>query len=508
MICVCSTSKKDRQMGSVACGVRCLNRIVKIECGKSCPCDLFCTNKNFQKKNNADIKTFKTDQKGWGVKANVKINANVFIIEYVGEVIDEDEFKKRMKIYIKEKSECFYTMELTKGIFVDSTKRGNISRFFNHSCDPNCEAIKWEVDNKLRIGLFSKRTIAANEELTFDYKLENVGKVPQECFCGSEKCNGKLGKSNYKFKCGFDLEDNSSNEKIIQTGQERSFNIDLFPETICILVNSIMDVFSPQLRKFCFLEPISVIRCLSCVLNLNLSLFSSLNLLNVCPLQKVELRNQVQQLSDENWDLHGNKHVWFVDEKPSFTELFRYAEYQAKLLEDEKKTKNASNVKANNQEKTSSASLKKIKFCMNLCLSDKKMWANQLKELEKLPPFMHAISDLKAPNIQLKVPGCRTPGHKPEDTFYSIDLNIGPGDCEWFSVDGLYMPDIEALCNRNNVNIMDSWWPNLIELQEERIPVNRFFQKAGDIVCLNKNCVHWVQSVGWCNNVKWNINLG
>jgi SET domain-containing protein len=33
----------------------------------------------------------------------------------------------------------FYIMELDPGIFVDGKKKGNLSRFINHSCDPNCE---------------------------------------------------------------------------------------------------------------------------------------------------------------------------------------------------------------------------------------------------------------------------------------------------------------------------------------------------------------------------------
>jgi hypothetical protein len=33
----------------------------------------------------------------------------------------------------------FYIMELDSGIYVDGREKGNLSRFINHSCDPNCE---------------------------------------------------------------------------------------------------------------------------------------------------------------------------------------------------------------------------------------------------------------------------------------------------------------------------------------------------------------------------------
>lgn len=37
----------------------------------------------------------------------------------------------------------FYIMELETGLYVDGKKKGNLSRFINHSCDPNCELSVW-----------------------------------------------------------------------------------------------------------------------------------------------------------------------------------------------------------------------------------------------------------------------------------------------------------------------------------------------------------------------------
>ena len=45
------------------CGVTCINRGVKIECGKNCRCGNRCQNNNFEKKNNAALQPFKTDSK-------------------------------------------------------------------------------------------------------------------------------------------------------------------------------------------------------------------------------------------------------------------------------------------------------------------------------------------------------------------------------------------------------------------------------------------------------------
>lgn len=51
---------------------------------------------------------------------------------------------------------------------------------------------------------------------------------------------------------------------------------------------------------------------------------------------------------------------------------------------------------------------------------------------------------------------------------------------------------------------MGSWWPNLEDLYEANVPVYRFIQRPGDLVWLNTGTVHWVQAIGWCNNIAWN----
>ena len=50
-----------------------------------------------------------------------------------------------------------------------------------------------------------------------------------------------------------------------------------------------------------------------------------------------------------------------------------------------------------------------------------------------------------------------------------------------------------------------SWWPVLEDLYRSNIPVYRFIQRPGDLVWINAGTVHWVQAVGWCNNIAWNV---
>lgn len=84
-------------------------------------------------------------------------------------------------------------MSLTKSEFVDATKKGNLGRFCNHSCNPNCFVDKWVVGDKLRMGIFAERHIQAGEELVFNYNVDRYGADPQPCYCGEPNCSGFIG---------------------------------------------------------------------------------------------------------------------------------------------------------------------------------------------------------------------------------------------------------------------------------------------------------------------------
>lgn len=63
-------------------------------------------------------------------------------MEYVGEVVDPKDFKRRAKEYSKDKNRHYYFMALKSDQIIDATMKGNVSRFINHSCDPNAETQK------------------------------------------------------------------------------------------------------------------------------------------------------------------------------------------------------------------------------------------------------------------------------------------------------------------------------------------------------------------------------
>jgi SET domain-containing protein len=43
------------------------------------------------------------------------------------------------------------------------------------------------------MGIFTKRAIEANEELTFNYNVDRYGHDAQVCYCGEPNCVGFIG---------------------------------------------------------------------------------------------------------------------------------------------------------------------------------------------------------------------------------------------------------------------------------------------------------------------------
>ncbi|KAL7060933.1 hypothetical protein AAHC03_010125 [Spirometra sp. Aus1] len=162
---------------------------------------------------------------------------------------------------------------------------------------------------------------------------------------------------------------------------------------------------------------------------------------------------------------------------------------------------------------------KVIRFGTNCDLSDERKWFPQLHELTKLPTFFRVTSasnmlshvgypllGMNTVQLYMKVPGSRTPGHQENNCFCSVNINIGPGDCEWFAVPEQYWGAVYHLAELHGVDYFTgAWWPDLEELRRERIPLYRFIQRPGDLVWINSGTVHWVQAIGWCNNIAYNV---
>ncbi|XP_052414148.1 lysine-specific demethylase 6A-like isoform X4 [Carassius gibelio] len=302
----------------------------------------------------------------------------------------------------------------------------------------------------------------------------------------------------------------------------------LNPPTPSIYLENKRDAFFPPLHQFCTnpSNPVTVIRGLAGALKLDLGLFSTKTLVEANPEQLVEVRTQLCQPADENWDASGQRKQWRCESIRSYTTIAKYAQYQAASFqeslreENEKKgQKELSDSEMTSSETRHKGPFKQVKFGTNIDVSDEKKWKLQLQELSKLPAFArvvsagnllshvgHSILGMNTVQLFMKVPGSRTPGHQEHNNFCAVNINIGPGDCEWFAVPEPYWGVMSEFCEKNNINFLKgSWWPNLEDLYEANVPVYRFIQRPGDLVWLNTGTVHWGQAIGWCNNIWWNV---
>ncbi|CAA0814687.1 Histone-lysine N-methyltransferase ASHR3 [Striga hermonthica] len=175
---------------SIECSDSCVCRVQCISCSKACRCSKNCSNRPFQKVKRIQI--VKTEKCGWGVLAAESISEGDFVIEYVGEVIDDTMCERRLWDMKDQEAQNFYMCEINKDFVIDATFKGNASRFLNHSCAPNCKLEKWLVEGEVRVGVFASRSIRAGEALTYDYRFVQFG--PEvECCCGARNCSGHLG---------------------------------------------------------------------------------------------------------------------------------------------------------------------------------------------------------------------------------------------------------------------------------------------------------------------------
>jgi histone-lysine N-methyltransferase SETD1 len=130
---------------------------------------------------------------GWGVYAEMPINMGDMIIEYRGEIIGNAVADKREIEYEKAKMDD-YMFRMDSFTVCDATMLGNVARYINASCSPNCTTQIITAGEKKRIVIYAKRDIYRGEELCYDYKFSYESDQTKriQCKCGSPACRGFL----------------------------------------------------------------------------------------------------------------------------------------------------------------------------------------------------------------------------------------------------------------------------------------------------------------------------
>lgn len=137
---------------------------------------------------------------GYGVFAEVAFPPEARVVEYKGKRITHAQADRKYDGTLDSGHTFLFT--LNDKYIVDANEGGNIARWLNHSCDPNCESeIVVDIngdEKKDRVFIQTMRAVKPGEELTYDYGI--VLDVPHTkrlkqlwaCKCGSEHCTGTM----------------------------------------------------------------------------------------------------------------------------------------------------------------------------------------------------------------------------------------------------------------------------------------------------------------------------
>ncbi|PGH21481.1 hypothetical protein AJ80_03149 [Polytolypa hystricis UAMH7299] len=178
------------------------------ECNGLCLCGKNCWNRVTQKGSPLRFEVFQTRNRGSGLRSRDSIQAGQFIEFYLGEVITKQEADRREAATSPgDPTSYFFNLdhfsEDDDMYVVDGRKYGSVTRFINHSCNPNCKMFvvqQHHSDQKLyNLAFFALKDIPAGKELTFDYcpnwKTEmdkTMDPNAVKCLCGESNCRGQL----------------------------------------------------------------------------------------------------------------------------------------------------------------------------------------------------------------------------------------------------------------------------------------------------------------------------
>jgi hypothetical protein len=134
-----------------------------------------------------------SDLHGLGVFATQDIKKGTRIIEYIGDHISHAEADRRYESKDDNDNHTFL-FSVDRKLVIDAGVNGNDARYFNHSCDPNCESV---IESR-RVFIEAIKDIAAGAEMTYDYQIGRERTDPPNideiyaCKCGAKDCRGTM----------------------------------------------------------------------------------------------------------------------------------------------------------------------------------------------------------------------------------------------------------------------------------------------------------------------------
>ncbi len=139
---------------------------------------------------------------GQGVFATANIAAGEEVVEYKGKLRTHEEVDEE---YGGQDTGHTFLFILNNTYVIDANINGNVARWLNHGCAPNCKAYVIEHASgdprKDKVVIEAMRDISIGEELTYDYDIRIAEPITDEertlwaCRCGAPNCSGSMLKA-------------------------------------------------------------------------------------------------------------------------------------------------------------------------------------------------------------------------------------------------------------------------------------------------------------------------
>lgn len=118
---------------------------------------------------------------GWGVYAGQPIAEDARIVAYKGELVSQSEAGLRERRYLPRHRIWIFT--INRRWARDAAVGGNMARYINHACHPNCYV---DIVGHT-IWIRASRDIERGEELTYDYNTEGFAGIRCRCRPGCRR---------------------------------------------------------------------------------------------------------------------------------------------------------------------------------------------------------------------------------------------------------------------------------------------------------------------------------
>ncbi|KAL3669961.1 Histone-Lysine N-Methyltransferase ash1l [Phytophthora oleae] len=135
------------------------------------------------------LRLFKTVHTGIGVFTTRSIDCGLNIAECCGELEPYEGVNGANEGRVPLKQTTGYSLLLSTRavrrkdnfVYIEPFKYGNIGRYVNHACEPNCELREVRYRTQVRVVILTLRAIEANEEITVRY----AGQLWFSCMCAT-----------------------------------------------------------------------------------------------------------------------------------------------------------------------------------------------------------------------------------------------------------------------------------------------------------------------------------